>query len=641
MSKRMMILLLLLSPVVALKARLKLPALISDSMVLQRDMPIQIWGWNDDNKQVNVSFNGKTYKTKAGASGKWKLTLPAMKAGGPFLMKISTGDTTIRLNDIMIGDVWLCSGQSNMEFTVNNAAPLFPDEIANSANTYIREFHVNQEYSFTPKQDLNGRWKPAGPANTGRFTAAGYFMAKALYEKYKIPVGLIHSSWGATPAETWVSKEGLKLFDSFVNKADFFKQQYRVDSVLQADKDKIEAWFNKVALADSGLPNKWFNPAYNAASWKPVIFPGFFEQQGLPHYDGVVWVRKEIDLPEEMTHQDAILELGAIDDADDTYFNGVKVGTSDNRYIQRKYKVPASLLKKGKNLIAIRIIDMDGFGGFLPRNTYRFISGNKELPLAGEWSYQPGGKVEAFPRAKLVRMQNQPAALFNSMIAPLIPYAFKGVAWYQGEANVGRAEEYKKLLPALIADWRNHWRQGNFPFLLVQLANYLAPPVQPGESSWAELREAQLVVAKQAENCGMAVAIDVGEADDIHPLDKKTVGYRLALAAQKIALKENIVSSGPLYQSMKVVGNTVELSFSNIGSGLIVKGDTLKQFAIAGENKKFVWANAVVKGDKVIVSASQVNKPVAVRYAWAHNPEGCNLYNKEGLPASPFRTDAR
>lgn len=625
-------------------AVLTLPALVSDGMVLQRDKKIRIWGRASPGGAVSIEFKGKSYQSITGSDGKWTAELEALPAGGPYTMTIKGEAKEIVLHDILIGDVWLCSGQSNMELPMSRLAGQYPEDLAGSANTNIRQFLVGHAWSFNHVLDVKGTWQAAGPATIGSFTAVGYYFAKSLYEKYKVPVGIIHSSWGGTPAESWISEESLREFPSYLAAAVKYKDQAKVKEVLSADKDRSRQWYAETGKADHGyLPggSTWATNPGPASAWKPLTVPGFWEEQGTT-IDGAVWVRKEFDLPANMTGKDALLELGAIDDSDTTFFNGVKVGTTDNKYPPRRYTVPADLLKPGRNVITVRIIDTDGNGGFIKDKKYRLISGESELSLAGEWQYRVGAVAGSpLPGDSFTRMFYQPVALYNAMIAPLIPYCIRGVAWYQGESNTGKAAEYPRLLTALINDWRTRWQEGAFPFLIVQLANYMQPKAEPSESNWAELREAQLKVASSVPNTGLAVTIDIGETNDVHPLNKRDVGKRLALAAAKISYGENnIIYSGPLYRSMEVKGNKVIISFDHTGSGLIAKGDRpLSQFAIAGADRKFVWANAKIEGDHVVVWSNNVNKPAAVRYAWANNPAGCNLYNKEGLPASPFRTD--
>jgi sialate O-acetylesterase len=526
-------------------AQLKLPALVCDSMVLQREQPVKIWGWSLKGSDVHILFKGKKYQVGPDKENKWELTLPAMKAGGPFTMTIETSGDTRIIKGIAVGDVWLCSGQSNMGFNMYWAANMFPNDIANSTNSDIREFHVEQDFSFVPKTNVKGKWLTASPVNTGNFTAVGYYMIKALYERYKVPMGIIHSSWGGSSGEAWTSETGLKDFDNYLRKLNDFRDSDRVKSIILNEKTLISNWYKNINEQDKGRSG-WADPGFEAAGWKSLQLPGFWESQGAGNIDGVVWLRKEIILTKEMTEKEAIMHLGIIDDVDETYFNGIKIGGKENKYVLRRYKIPSSLLKVGRNLIVVRVIDTDGSGGFIPGKDYDIVTSNGVLPLSGAWQYEIGAIAAPLPVNTFIPMYQQPTALFNGMIAPLIPYTIKGAVWYQGETNAGRAEEYQRLLPSMISDWRDRWGQGDFPFLIAQLANYKANSKIPQESLWAELREAQYLVSRKVPNSGLAVNIDIGEAADVHPLNKKDVGLRLALVARKIAYGDHgVVYSGP------------------------------------------------------------------------------------------------
>jgi sialate O-acetylesterase len=405
---------------------------------------------------------------------------------------------------------------------------------------------------------------------------------------------------------------------------------------------KLKEWQGKINGADRGMAaaTKWYSPEFTPADWKTMSLPILWEGAGLPDYDGIVWFRKEITLPATEAGKELTLSLATIDDADSTWFNGVVVGSTNGYNVARKYTVPGNLVKAGKNVITVRVVDTGGGGGIYGENKdLQLTSGEKIVAsLADQWQYQTALDISQMPpKPKVVYDQNSPAVLYNAMIAPLVPYAIKGAIWYQGESNAGRAYQYRTLFPAMIKDWRTQWKQ-DFPFLFVQLANFMKVEEQPAESNWAELREAQAMTLSLPKT-GMAVIIDVGDANDIHPRNKQDVGKRLAMAAYKVAYNENTVYSGPTYKSMKTEGNKIILTFDNVGGGLVAKGGELKEFAIAGSDKKFVWADARVEGNTVVVSSKEVANPVAVRYAWANNPDKANLYNKEGLPASPFRTD--
>lgn len=620
----------------------RLPRLVSDGMVLQREASVVVWGWAEPGEKVKVEFRNKTYHTVASEDRKWKVKLSNLKAGGPDRMEI-VAENRIILNDVYVGDVWICSGQSNMELTMKRAKPLYEDVILHSANPNIRHFNVPDRYNFKhPEDDLpDGAWEAANPESVLRFSAVGYFFARELYERYEVPIGLINASLGGSPVESWMSEEVLKQFPHYLATARKFRSDVLIRRIEEHDKKISHAWYDLLNKRDKGWRDgskAWADPAYDDSEWPVIQLPDFWDKTELGPVNGVVWFRKEITIPDEMAGKPAKLLVGRIVDADETYVNGKLVGNVTYQYPPRRYQVPPGVLKPGKNVIAVRVISNSGRGGFIKDKPYTLSAGGVEIDLRGEWRYQLGAIMEPLAAQTFIRWK--PLGLYNGMIAPLLNYAIKGVIWYQGESNTGDPGEYKQTFPALIKDWRRQWGRGDFPFLYVQLPNFMETKDRPSESQWAELREAQLQ-ALRVPRTAMVVAIDLGEWNDIHPLNKKDVGKRLALAARKLAYGEkDVVHSGPVYQSMKIKGDKIVLSFSDIGGGLAAKGgDELRQFAISGADKRFVWAEARIEGDKVVVWSDAIDDPVAVRYAWADNPEGANLYNEEGLPASPFRTD--
>jgi sialate O-acetylesterase len=627
----------------SLSAQVRLPALVSDSMVVQRDTRLKIWGWAARGEKVSISFNGKTFHARTGPDGKWFVWLSPMKAGGPYTMHI-TASNKITLNNILVGDVWLCSGQSNMVHYMDLHKERYTKDIAAANFPWIRQFLIPTMNNLQgPVGDLpNGSWKTATPGNIGRFSVVAYFFAKKLYEEYHVPIGLINASVGGAPIEAWVSEAGLKEFPGLLKTIQKNKDTAYVNSVNRAEAAANRAWADR-KQEDKGLTGSkvWYDTSYIPKNWYTINIPGYWEDQGVKDLDGVVWYRREIDVPASMTGVPAKIALGRIVDADFLYVNGKLVGNTTYQYPQRRYQVPAGILKAGRNILMVRVINQGGKGGFVPDKPYYLSAGGDTLDLKGYWQYKVG---EVYPRDRSagggIAAQNQPSALFNAMIAPVTDYAIKGILWYQGESNTDRAEEYRRLLPALVSDWRGQWKQGDVPFLYVQLPNFMEATYSPSESQWAMLREAQLN-ALNIPNTGMAVAIDLGEWNDIHPGNKKPIGERLALAARAIAYGDkNIIYSGPVYRSHQVEGNKIIVSFSHVGGGLISNdGEELTHFAIAGKDKKFVWANAVIRNNKVEVWNDNIPAPAFVRYAWADNPVGANLYNKEGLPASPFRTD--
>ncbi len=641
MKNKLTILIIILVTITSF-SKVRLPKLISDGMLLQRNAEVKIWGWAAENERISLHFIDSIYNTTANSQGEWYITLSGLKAGGPYQMQISASNN-ITIDDIMIGDVWVCSGQSNMELTMKRASPIYETEIANSENQFIRYFEVPDKYNFnTAEKDLQwGKWEKTNLANILKFSAVAYFFAKELYYKYGVPIGLINSALGGSPAEAWMSEDALKEFPGYYKEAQRFKDIGLIKKIEDQDNIRIHSWYNLLSQKDEGYrdPQKnWYDPNLSTFDWATMQIPGYWAVTELGPVNGVIWFRKKINIPSSFIGKKAKLILGRIVDADSVFINGVFIGTTSYQYPPRRYDIPSKVLKDGENTIVVRVISNEGKGGFVPDNKYEIISGEVSIDLKGDWQYKLGAEME--PLASQTFIKWKPLGLYNAMIGPLINYRIKGVIWYQGESNAERPTEYIELFQALIQNWRNKWNQGDFPFLFVQLPNFMETKDQPSESNWALIRESQLKTLS-VSNTGMAVTIDIGEWNDIHPLNKKDVGRRLSLVAQKVAYSdEDVVYSGPIYQSMKVEGNKIILSFTNIGSGLIAKGnDELEYFAIAGEDKQFVWANAKIENDKVIVWSDKILNPIAVRYAWADNPEGANLFNKEGLPASPFRTD--
>ena len=624
----------------ALFGKVRLPRVVSDSLVIQRDTKVKIWGWADANEKIRIKFKGKNYSTTTNADGIWQMSLPPYKAGGPYSMDIAGKDNTITLKNILIGDVWLCAGQSNMVHYLELHQERYANEIAAANYPEIRQFTVPTNPVLTgPSDDLpSGSWKSATSDNILRFSVVAYFFAKKLYEKYHVPIGLINASVGGTPIEAWTSEAGLKAFPDVLRTITTNKDTAHVSRVNRDAAMRRQA-LAKTRPEDKGLtaPLPWYDVSYRPGHWHTISIPGYWEDQGIQDLDGVVWYRREIDVPASMTGVPARIAMGRIVDADYMYINGTLVGNKTYQYPQRRYDVPAGVLKPGKNIVVIRVLNYSGKGGFVPDKPYYLAAAGDTLDLKGYWQYKVGAVYPPQPgNAGGIVASNQPAALYNGMIAPYTKHALKGILWYQGESNTDNPEEYEALLPALIRDWRNQWGQ-ELPFLYVQLPNFMEVNYLPSESQWAALREAQRKTLR-VPGTAMVVAIDLGEWNDIHPGNKKPIGDRLALAAQKMAYHENdVVYSGPLYSSCVVNGNKITLHFNHAGSGLITNDSAQpKWFAVAGEDKNFVWANATIADNKVVVWSEEIPNPAYVRYAWADNPDRVNLYNGEGLPASPF-----
>jgi sialate O-acetylesterase len=621
-------------------SQIKLPRLISDGMVLQCEKPIKMWGWASPNEMVTCQFKNLTITQKADASGKWSLLLPPQKAGvsGDIIFK---GVNEVKISDVVFGDVWLCSGQSNMVLPMERVKEKYGDEIANANYPNIRFFFIPTLTNLKKPQDdfPSGTWKKANPKDVLSFSAISFFFAKNLYEKYKIPIGLINPSVGGTPIEAWISEDGLKTFDDLMQT---IQRNKDTTSNRRRTPPSVSQTFQQPKSEDLGLKEKWFDPDYTPKGWRNINIPGYWEDQGIKDFNGVVWYRKEIDVPASMTGVPAKLFMGRIVDADFTYVNGTQVGNITYQYPPRRYEVPSNLLKTGKNTIVVRVINTTGKGGFVPDKPYFLIANGQNIDLKGDWQYKVGEVYEPMrgSSGSGFSAQNQPAALFNAMTAPVVPFPIRGVLWYQGESNTGNPAPYTQYLPALIQDYRKQWQEPNLPFLYVQLANFQDVNYLPAESQWAELREAQRFALSE-RNTSMVVTTDLGEWNDIHPLSKKPIGERLARAAQNIAYGDkSVVPSGPIFKTASIENNQIRLKFDHIGSGLVSNdGENLRWFAIAGFDKKFVWAKAVIENNEIIVSSVRVPNPQYVRYAWQDNPEGANLYNKEGLPASPFTTE--
>ncbi len=629
--KKIIVFLLICIYVESTNANIRLPNIFTDNMVVQRDKPIKVWGWAAKGESVTVEFNGAKQKTKAATDGSWMLSLPSMVFGGPFEMKI-TGKNSIVFKNILIGDVWVCSGQSNMEWSIKNTNDV-KKEMEEANYSSIRLFTVEKEIAYKPLTNVEGKWMECNSTNIADFSAVAYFFGRKLTKDLSVPIGLINTSWGGTNIETWMSWDIMGKKDQYKN-ADFEKMEKEREGMKEKQQLFIESMKN-----DKGITEKWFDPANTSGGWKKIKLPQLWENTEIGNADGIVWFRKEFVLPDSYEGKELKLHLGPIDDNDITYINGKQIGATNSYNEDRVYTISTALLNKGKNTIVIKVEDTGGGGGVYGDARQMYIeAGNNQLPLFGEWEYKISvSNVSLGLKDK--GPNSFPSLLYNAMIAPIINYNIKGGIWYQGESNASEGFYYRTLFSEMINDWRSKWGY-EFPFFWVQLANYMKPVKVPTQSNWAELREAQSLTLSMPAT-GQAVIIDIGEANDIHPRNKQDVGYRLALAAEKIAYGREVVYSGPTYQSMTILGNKIVLSFSNLGSGLFAKDryGYLKGFSIAGSDQKFVWAKAMIEEGKVIVFSDEIVSPVAVRYAWADNPDDANFYNKEGLPASPFRTD--
>ncbi len=644
---------------------LRLTRLVGDGMVMQRDARVPVWGWAAAGAAVTVTFDGRPHATRAGADGRWQVTLPAMPAGGPHAMTVTAGAERVLVRDILVGDVWVCSGQSNMEWTVENARD-GAAEVAGAGDPMIRHFKVPTSWAWAPSDTLpGGPWEPADPAHVGRFTAVGYFFARDLRKAVPVPIGLLHTSWGGSRVEPWMSAEALGMDAAAAARLRAAEEAYE-----RGLADALRARLGgELPAVDAGLVDGravWAAPDLDDAAWRTVTAPGVWEPQGYPGMDGVAWYRTAFDLTADEARAGARLGLGRIDDSDVSYVNGREVGRTTDAYARaRVYDVPAAALRPGRNVVAVRVEDTGGGGGVAGEASELFVeAGGVRRPLAGAWRFRVGRVTSGAAAPDPQRINKVPTVLYNQMVHPALPFPVKGVLWYQGESNADRYEDavaYRGLFQGLIGDWRRRWDAPAMPFLWVQLANYMAPDGQPAaRSNWAALRESQ-AAALALPNTGQAVTIDVGEAGDIHPRDKQTVGARLALAARRVAYGEAVEHTGPVLRRSRVEGGRVVLEFDHAAGGLVARprggkaggapggppggppnearAAALGGFAVAGADRRFVWADARVDGDRVVVWSPRVPAPVAVRYAWGDNPDRANLSNRAGLPAAPFRTD--
>src|SRR5215213_9006073 len=650
---RLLLPLVLLSVSIAARAEVRLPAIISDNLVLQQQTKVRIWGSANPGEHVVVTLQQKSAGTVADKQGRWETWLGPLTAGGPYELTVK-GDNLLTIKNVLIGEVWLCSGQSNMEWPLVNTVG-GAETVAQAKYPEIRLFTVEKHTAVSPLTDVEGHWVVTTPDAAAHFSAVGYFFGRELHQRLKVPVGLINSSWGGTPAEAWTSHEA--LLSSAELKPILERYESSLNALPQAKDAYARAlaqWEEKNLYLDAGNKGEalgYADPAKATADWLKMDLPKQFETAGLL-MDGSVWFRKVLEVPSSWAGKDLVLNLPPIDDQDVTYFNGTKIGSigreTPNSYMApRNYVVPGSLVRSGRTVIAVRVFDSAGEGGFSRGGAMSLgpagAAESEMISLRGVWDYKVELALEpkhpdwgSRPEAVGVSNQNNPSVLYNAMIAPLVPFAVRGVIWYQGESNAGRAYQYRTLFPIMIRDWRKAW-SSELPFYFVQLANWHANKAEPDESDWAELREAQSMTLREPRT-GMAVTIDIGDENDIHPRNKLDVGRRLAASAFAGTYGQKIIPSGPLFDRYTVEGDKIRIHFK-YGEGLkTTDGGPVKGFAIAGEDRRFVWADSRIEGETVIVSSPRVQTPVAVRYGWADNPI-VNLSNRAGLPASPFRTD--
>lgn len=622
------------------KQKLDIANIFCDGVVLQRNKPIKLWGKAHYKDKVIVTLQGQSYETIVDEQNEWQVVIGPMEAGGPYEVEIKTEKESILIRDILFGDVWLCSGQSNMELPIARVMEKYREEVNRYENQYIRMFRVETTYDFNaPRADMaKGKWYTVNHEDVQKFTAVGYFFAKELYKKYHVPIGLIDTSVGGSHIEAWLSEEILEQFPSALDEIKVYKDEQALKQILEQDQSRVDAWEEKLQKLDKGLKEAsrpWYENTGDLGEWKTIHVPDEWSLHGIEMTAGVVWFRREIELTEKMLHEKTRLFLGTIIESDIAYINGIEVGRTGYQYPPRIYEVPEGVLKIGKNIIVIRVEVKNEPGRFTLDKFYGLESGGKKVDLSGEWQYRIGAEIE--PLAPQIFLPSKPLGLYNGILHALRNVEIKGVIWYQGESNIGNAGQYQRMFTSLIKEWRSLWCNSELPFLYVQLTSIGAAQDKPCESQWAEVREAQLQVL-ELPYTAMAVTIDVGEWNDLHPLSKKEIGQRLALGAQAMAYQEDVVYSGPIPWAFEVEDNRVMISFNHVGSGLYIKGsEELREFAISGDGKHYIWAKALIKDNKVIIWNEEVRSPKAIRYAWSDNPTLANLCNKEGLLASPFQ----
>jgi len=632
-----------------------LSPLFGDHAVLQRDRPAALWGWAAPGESVTVMLRSAGLPSQASATavaaadGRWLARLGPLPAGGPHILEVVSGERRCQSADVLVGDVWLCSGQSNMEFPVSGAKDAAAEKAA--ANwPRIRHVTVGRLIAGEPQQSVEpAKWMVCAPETVANFTAAGYFFARQLQSDIHVPIGLVNSSYGGTRAECWASAEALSAMLDFAGPLTRFRELVARSREQQARTGKdydtlVREWYRANDSGSAGDPSPWADPGTVVADgWRDVSLPAKLkETKAVPtNFTGTVWLRRDFDLPAEAAGKGGMLNLIRVKDMNAAWINGRSIGDSESVNWFRKQRVPAGLLRAGKNTVAVRLVCLEGECGLTGRAEDLALTpeGLPPAPLSGTWKLRLGVAFASAPPMP-ARFDRAPGitSLYNGMVAPLMPLTLTGILWYQGESNTDAAWQYRTLLPTMIRDWRGRLGQGDLPFLIVQLPNHMGRGTRPETSAWAELREAQALTARNVPGCGLAVTIDIGEAENVHPANKQEVGRRLALVAESQVYHMPVACSGPRFRSQTVENGAIRLSFDEANGLSAADGKALTGFTIAGSDRKFKWATARLDGASVIVSSPEVSAPVAVRYAWANNP-ACNLTNVSGLPTAPFRTD--
>lgn len=633
---------------VATQGKVKLLPLFTDNMVMQQKAEVPVWGEAEAGKNITVttSWNKQTYSTSADNQGKWYIKVHTPKAGGPYTVTVSDGEPVV-LHNVLIGEVWLCGGQSNMELSVSQSQDFEKEKLDASNYPNIRLLRVRVDESTKPLDNftaVDDGWNVCSPKSIENFSAIGYFFAKNIYKDLNVPVGIIESCLGGTPAESWISGKSLQMMPEFRQWATKLEEAPCDKKVLhQLYLKENKEWEKNVKAIDPGYQDGqpiWATTTDNTG-WVDTSLPGTMTTGRLAFFDGVAWTRTTVNIPSSWGGQDLKLYMGGVDDIDITYFNGVEVGHSGSVMVAREYTIPGRLVKPGKATIGVRILDTGGDIAIYGHNGKIYIENNngERIDLSGNWKSRIALEMSDMPLMPrdMSSDSNVPGILYNAMIHPLGNYTVKGALWYQGETNDGRAYQYRDLLKLLVNDWRSQWGY-DFPFYVAQLPNYRKRETEPGESKWAEMRESQAMI-QQLKNTGIATLIDIGEADNIHPKNKQEAARRLALVAEHDTYDKKVTYSGPTLQSYIIEGNAIRLTMGHTEGGLKTSDSkSLRGFSIAGFDHQFHWASASIAGNDIIVECPEVEHPLAVRYAWADNPN-CNLMNGAGLPAGTFRTD--
>ena len=638
--KKLFIIAIIFCMSLSARADIRLPKIAGDGMVLQQQQSVNFWGWADPGEKISIDASwGQNASTATDDTGKWITKIDTPKAGGPYTVKIN-GKNSIELKNVLIGEVWICSGQSNMEFHMSwlNSDRIRAD-VQKSSNPGLKLFTVTKAISKTPEYDVEGQWLDCKPETANEFSATALYFGQKLQKELGIPVGLISTNWGGTVSEAWTSRETLAKYPEFKFALKYLENPEKAINDFKTTIDKYTSkWYEQVEEIDPGTQMQWYAEGYNSSSWKTFDAPNLWKDMELSGVDGSVWFRKEFTLDSKWNGKAATLRLAMVDDLDTTWINGKLIGTTNGWNLPREYQVPANILKPGKNVIAVRIIDYQGDGGIHGDKNDLFLQCdiiNSKVSLAGPWKYKASysQKLPQFQTLDTNFHANTPTALYNAMIHPLLNYRIAGAIWYQGESNKDRAIQYRSIFPAMIKDWRHKWDQGDFPFYFVQIAPYK----YEYEGNSQLLREAQLM-SMSVPNTGMAVTLDIGEYDDIHPKNKHDVGDRLARWALAKDYGKDVAYCGPIYREKKIEGNKIRLYFDYAENGLKAAEGGLKDFMIAGNGNSFAPAEAVIDGNTVVVYSPYVHNPEHVRYGWRDWVMG-TLFNSEGLPASSFRTD--